>query len=199
MIIFVLVTIGMLLGVGGLLWQFSASAAKPIQDIAGTSHHVLGNGSVTLVEFSDFQCPACSAVEAPLQQILAKYSGKVQFVYRFFPLTTIHKNAQISAQAAEAAGLQGKFWELHTILFTKQSEWEKVADPRDLFVTYIKDLGLDEKQFLADIDSQTVVDAIAADVSAANRYNLDGTPTFFVNGVKIDFAQIDSKLAALTK
>lgn len=198
-IIFVLVTLGMILGVGGLLWQFAANTDKPIADIAGSSHHTLGAGSVTVVEFSDFQCPACSAVQAPLEQILAKYPNKVQFIYRYFPLTTIHKNAQISAQAAEAAGMQGKFWELHNTLFTKQSEWENVADPRTLFAGYVKALGLNETQFLSDIDSQVVAEAIAVDAAAANRYNLSGTPTFFVNGIKTDFAQIDAKLAALTK
>ena len=107
-VIFVVITLGVLLGVGGLLWQFSAGADKPIADIAGDKVHSEGTGSVTLVEFSDFQCPACLAVQAPLQTMLAKYAGKVQFVYRYFPLVSIHHNAQMSAQAAEAASRDGE-------------------------------------------------------------------------------------------
>lgn len=199
MIIFILVTLGVLLGVGGLLWTFGQSGEKPIADVAGNKLHVEGSGPVTLVEFSDFQCPACLAVQVPLTQILKKYEGKVEFVYRYFPLVSIHKNAQMSAQAAEAAGLQGKFWEMHDRLFATQSVWEGIADPKETFVGYAKDLGLDSAKFAIDLVSQPVVDAVNADSLAATRYNLQGTPTFFVNGVNTDFAQIEGKIASLVK
>ena len=199
MIIFILVTLGVLLGVGGLLWTFGQSGEKPIADVAGNKLHVEGSGPVTLVEFSDFQCPACLAVQAPLTQILKKYEGKVEFVYRYFPLVSIHKNAQMSAQAAEAAGLQGKFWEMHDKLFATQSVWEGIADPKETFVGYAKDLGLDSAKFAIDLVSQPVVDAVNADSLAATRYNLQGTPTFFVHGVNTDFAQIEGKIASLVK
>ena len=89
-IIFVLVTLGVLLGVGGILWTFGQSSPEtPIADVAGNKHHVQGSGPVTLVEFSDFQCPACLAVQVPLTQILKKYEGKVEFVYRYFPLVIV--------------------------------------------------------------------------------------------------------------
>jgi len=198
-VIFVVITLGVLLGVGGLLWQFSAGADKPIADIAGDKVHSEGTGSVTLVEFSDFQCPACLAVQAPLQTMLAKYAGKVQFVYRYFPLVSIHHNAQMSAQAAEAASRQGKFWEMHDKLFATQSDWEGIVDPRATFTQYAKDLGLDTDKFSSDLESQSVKDVIATDVAAATKYNLSGTPTFFVNGVNTDYAQIDTKLSDLTK
>ena len=103
LITFVLITVGVLLGVGGLLWQFGSNAGKPIEDVAGDMRHTKGSGEIVLVEFSDFQCPACQAVQQPLKQILSKYEGKVTFVYRHFPLTTIHKNAQIAASLAYAA------------------------------------------------------------------------------------------------
>lgn len=198
-ITFILVTLGVLLGVGGLLWQFGTKTEKPIADVAGNKAHVQGTGSVVLVEFSDFQCPACLAVQSPLTQILKKYEGKVQFVYRYFPLVSIHKNAQLSAQAAEAASRQGKFWEMHDKLFATQSAWEGEADPRQMFYNYATGLGMDGAKFMADLDSQDVKDAVDADALAANKDNLQGTPTFFVNGVKTDFAQIESKLAELTK
>lgn len=198
-LIFIAVIVGVLAGVGGLLSQFGASAEKPIPEIAGEKKHVQGTGNVTLVEFSDFQCPACLAVQEPLKQILQKYEGKVEFVYRYFPLTTIHKNAQIAAQAAEAAGMQGKFWEMHDKLFATQSTWAGLSDPKETFVGMAKEIGLDTEKFASDLESQTVKDAVSVDILAATRYSLGGTPTFFVNGMKTEFPQIETKLSSLVK
>lgn len=198
-IIFIAVTLGVLVGVGGLLSQFGSNSDKPIADIAGEKKRVQGQGTVTIVEFSDFQCPACLAVQEPLKKILSKFDGKIAFVYRYFPLTTIHKNAQIAAQTAEAAGLQGKFWEMHDKLFITQSSWATIADPRETFAAFATELGIDKDKFLSDIDSQAVKDAVSVDMLAASRYALTGTPTFFVDGVKTEFGSIESKLEELTK
>ena len=198
-IIFIAVTLGVLLGVGGLLYQFGASADKPIAEIAGKKAHVLGSGTVSVVEFSDFQCPACLSVQEPLKQILKKYEGKVELVYRHFPLTSIHKNAQLAAQVAEAAGLQGKFFEMHDVLFAKQTEWEKLGDPMEAFTAYAMLLQLEMTKFEADVTSQAVKDLVNADSLDATRYRLSGTPTFFVNGVKTEFAQIEAKIEQLVK
>ena len=197
--IFVAVTLGILLGVGALLTQFSTSAEKPIADIAGSSLHVQGEGSIELVEFSDFQCPACFAVQAPLKELLAKYSGKVKFVYRHFPLTQIHKNAQISAQAAEAAGIQGKFFEMHDKLFETQVSWAELADPKETFAKYSEDLGMDKVKFVVDMESQAVKDIVASDALAANQNRIGGTPTFYVNGVATDFPKIEPKIVEFSK
>lgn len=196
-IIFIVVTLGILLGVGGLLWQFGNTAEKPIAEIAGDKKHIQGTGSVTLVEFSDFQCPACLAVQAPLKELLKKYEGKVEFVYRHFPLTTIHKNATMAAYAAETAGVEGKFFEMHDRLFEKQTEWSSLSDPKDKFAEYAVAIGLDKDKFLSGIESQTSKDAVSVDVLAATRYRLTGTPTFYVNGVQTDFEKIDEKIAGL--
>lgn len=198
-ITFIAVTLGVLLGVGGLLWQFGQAGDKPINEIAGERTHVLGNGEITVVEFSDFQCPACLAVQQPLTKILKKYEGKISFVYRYFPLTTLHKNAQVSAQAAEAAGMQDKFWEMHDKLFANQGSWAELSDPRETFTGYAKELGLETDKFSSDLESQIAKDAVSVDLLDATRYNLSGTPTFFVNGVKTEFAQIDGKVASLVK
>lgn len=198
-LVFAAITFGVLLGVGGLLWQFGQAGDKPIADIAGDKHLVKGSGSVTLVEFSDFQCPACLAVQQPLEQILKKYEGKVEFVYRYFPLTSIHKNAMMSAQAAEAAYKQGKFFEMHDKLFATQASWQGLAEPKETFVTYAKEIGLDVEKFRQDIDSQVVKDVINNDLLATTRYRLTGTPTFFINGSKIEFAQIEAKIQELSK
>lgn len=198
-VIFIVVTLGVLLGVGGLLWQFGTEDAKPVEDIAGEMRHVRGSGEVILVEFSDLQCPACQSVQEPLTQILDKYEGKVVFVYRYFPLNTIHKNAQIAAQAAEAAGRYDKFWQMHDKLFETQSEWEGIADPREMMVGYAQEIGIDKDKFASELESQEVRDGVNNDSLAATRYQLTGTPTFFINGVKVEFGQIEAKLASLVK
>ncbi len=197
--IFVAVILGVLLGVGALLTQFSASGEKVITDIAGESRYKMGMGVVKIVEFSDFQCPACLSVQAPLKDLLTKYEGKVEFVYRYFPLTQIHKNAQISAQAAEAAGMQDKFWQMHDKLFETQRDWEGIADPKETFITYAENIGLDKAKFKTDLESQVVKDAIAKDVLAANQNKISGTPTFYVNGVQTEFGKIEGKIIDLSK
>jgi len=195
---FAVVTLGLLLGVGAMLWQFGENADKPVADVAGESVHVKGEGEITLVEFSDFQCPACLSVQAPLKQILAKYEGKVKLVYRHFPLISIHKNAQMASYASEAADNQGKFWEMHDLLFDKQQEWGTLENPRDKFVEYAKSLEMDETKFLSDLESQEVKDKVSIDLLAATRYRLSGTPTFFLNGSKVEFNQIDSSIQQLS-
>lgn len=198
-LLFVAVTLGVLGGVGVLLWQFSGNTEKPISEIAGEKKHVQGLGEVTLVEFSDFQCPACLSIQEPLKQILKKYEGRIEFVYRYFPLTSIHKNAMISAQAAEAAGLQGKFFEMHDKLFNTQTIWQGVSDPKVIFAGYAEEIGLDKNKFVADIESQGVKEAVNIDLLAATRYQINGTPTFFVNGIKTEFGLIEEKIEELIK
>jgi len=114
-------------------------------------------------------------------------------------LTSIHKNALISAQAAEAASLQGKFWEMHDKLFQGQTSWEGVDDPREMFSAYAREVGLDEEKFKADLEKAEVKQAVNLDLSAAMKYQLTGTPSFFVNGVKTDFENLEAKLAEATK
>jgi len=195
--IFIVVTLGVLLGVGGLLWQFGEAGNKPIEGIAGEMRHKKGAGSVVITEFSDFQCPACAAVHQPLQQLLAKYEGKVTFVYRNFPLTSIHKNAMIAAQAAEAAGLQNKFFEYGDLLFAKQDEWANLSDPKEAFRAYALLVEIDLEQFISDMESEEVKNMVAGDLLDSTRYQLKGTPTFFVDGVKVEFGQIEARIQEL--
>ena len=197
--VFVAVTLGVLIGVGALLTQFSSSTEKPVVDIAGSSLHVQGEEGVEIVEFSDFQCPACFSVQAPLKELLEKYSGKVKFVYRHFPLIQIHKNAQMSAQAAEAAGMQDKFWQMHDKLFETQTEWQGLADPKETFAKYSEDLGMDKAKFMVDMESQAIKDIVANDSLAASQNRIAGTPTFYVNGVVTDFPKIEAKIIELSK
>jgi protein-disulfide isomerase len=150
--------------------------------------HITGseNALVTIVEFSDFQCPACRTAAATLDGVLEKYKGEVKFIYRHFPLTSIHKNAMAASVASEAAGEQGKFWEYSKVLFDKQDAWEKLGNPQDLFINLAREVGVtDLDKFKNEIGKQARRDLILADMSLGNQLGVDATPTFFVNGDKV--------------
>lgn len=144
-----------------------------------------GTGSaVMLVEFGDYQCPACGAYHPLLKQVLKDFAGQLTFVFREFPLP-MHPNAPLAAQAAQAAGLQGKYWEMHDVLYEKQSQWSQSANARDIFTQYAKDIGLDTAKFAKDIDSDVVKNRVTADTNDGNTLGVNATPTFYINSEKI--------------
>lgn len=142
------------------------------------------NAAFTLLEYSDFQCPACQTREPMLADLLDEFGSRIKFVYRNYPLRGIHANAQIASQAAEAAGVQGKFWEMHEMLFAKQDEWSNLSndEAKIMFDTYAQAIGLDVTKYDIDFDSDEVKDAIDADVEAAEEAGVYSTPSFFWNG-----------------
>ena len=143
------------------------------------------SAKVVVAEFGDYQCPACKRDYPILKnQILPSYTDRVQFVFLNYPLP-IHKNAQAAAQAAEAAGLQGKFWQMHDLLYEKQSEWENQKDPAKKFEDYAKEIGLDLGKFQQDYSSQKVTDIINNQAALGDAFNIPGTPTYFVNGTEV--------------
>ena len=147
--------------------------------------HVRGaaTSTVSLIEYGDFECPACGAYEPLMEQLLKDYGTKVTFVFRNFPLTMLHKNAMLGAEAAEAAGLQGKYWEMHDLLYTQQQEWStgSTADATKAINGYATSLGLNLTKFDADMQSQGVSDKIQSDMKAGTAAQIDHTPTFFIN------------------
>jgi protein-disulfide isomerase len=150
--------------------------------------HVLGSrtAKAVLIEYSDFQCPACAAYEPILQQLKQQYGDDMAIVYRQFPLRQTHRFAQAASQASEAADLQGKFWEFHDLLFERQSSWSQALNIKEAMVGYAKELGLDGAKFTADYDSQQVKDRIDIDVASGNAADIPGTPTFFLNGERLN-------------
>jgi len=150
------------------------------------SDWVKGNpeGAITLVEYSDFQCPACASY-FPLVKELLEENDDVRFVYRHFPLTNIHANAERAARASEAAGMQGKFWEMHDLLFDRQNAWSTKFNSKDIFVGYAEELGLDVVLFLDFMNDNESRDLVRDDINRGNRAGVQGTPTFFVNGEQI--------------
>ena len=144
------------------------------------------DAKVVVTEFGDYQCPACGKYHPVLKNdVLPGYDGKIKFVFLNYPLP-VHKNAQAAAQAAEAAGLQGKFWQMHDLLYEKQSDWENLKDPTKKFEDYAKEIGADVDKFQQDYASQKVADIINNQAALGDAFNIPGTPTFFVNGVQVD-------------
>ncbi len=145
----------------------------------------LESAGVTMIEYSDFQCPYCKIAAPVMEQLLAVYPNDLRMVYRNFPLRRNHLQAQIAAQAAEAAGVQGKFYEMHDLLFERQEEWSDNVAARKAFISYAEELGLDVEQFKVDMDSGAVKDKIDADYASGVTAGVQGTPSFFMNGQRM--------------
>lgn len=150
--------------------------------------HVKGNrgASIVLVEYSDLQCPACRAYYPMIKQLADENGERIAVIYRHFPLTSIHKNAEPAARAAVAAAEQGKFWEMHDLLFEKQRFWSEEKDIETLLKQYANDLGLDSVRFSNDFASRAAKEKVENDQRSGNRAAILGTPTFFVNGKRIN-------------
>jgi protein-disulfide isomerase len=160
--------------------------------ITSTDHtHGDATAKVTLIEYGDFECPACGAYEPLVEQLYQQYKGQVLFVFRNFPLYQIHPFAMIGAQAAEAANLQGQYWQMHDLLYSKQSEWtadttlSPAAVVSKFFNSYAQSLGLNVTQFDTDINSDGVKAKVQADLALGNAAQIDHTPTFFINLTQI--------------
>ncbi|HEV2915601.1 MAG TPA: thioredoxin domain-containing protein [Pyrinomonadaceae bacterium] len=147
------------------------------------SPHARGgnNAPITLEEYGDYQCPPCGGLAPVLKNVEAEYGQRVRFVFRQYPLP-IHPHALIAAQAAEAAGLQGRFWEMHDRLYENQSKWSGEIDPRPLYINYARDIGLDVDRFINDMNAQQVKSRVASDRLRGNSVGVTGTPTLFING-----------------
>lgn len=139
------------------------------------------NAQVTIIEYSDFQCPACKSYYPVVGRLSEEFSENVKIVYRHFPLVSIHSNAFDAARAAEAAGKQGKFWEMHDLLFENQDDWANDGSPKDKFKDYAKELELNEETFENDYESSEVEDKINEHIFQANRLGLSSTPSFVLN------------------
>jgi len=184
-----LFTAGFLLFVGFKVWVWIKT---PAPEVAGLKIEVKEDdwikgkqeAKVTLVEYGDYQCPACAAYNPLVIRLNQEFPEDLKIVYRHFPIPG-HKNAFFAAQAAEAAGKQGKFWEMHDLLYEKQEDWEKESNPKEKFVAYARELNLDEAKFLADYDSDEVKSAIRKDSESGRLLGVSYTPNFILDGTRI--------------
>jgi NhaA family Na+:H+ antiporter len=152
--------------------------------------HVVGSDDapVVLEEFGDFQCPPCGQMFPEVEKIRQDYGARLRFIFREYPLIRQHPHALLAAHAAEAAGLQGKFWEMHHALFENQRAWSPAQDPTALFESYARQAGLDVDRYRRDVGGNETDARVIADRERAQSVGVDSTPTFFVNGRKIPTA-----------
>jgi protein-disulfide isomerase len=162
--------------------------------------HVLGetDAPVMLEEFGDFECPHCSLVHPVLKTMKADFGPRLVIVFREFPMVSLHAHALAAARAAEAAGLQDKFWEMHDLLYENQKAWHEVSDVGPLFEQYANRIGLDPDRFKRDIDGEVVSRRILLDGQRGRWIGVNGTPTVFLNGREVPFESLaPDKLRAL--
>jgi len=165
-----------------------SSNAKPTNHVEGKL-----DSKVTLVEYGDYECPVCEGYFATVQQVQQKYNDTVKFQFRNLPLSQVHPNALGGARAAEAADLQGKFWQMHDLLYTQTNwqDWSTSNNPEPLFWNYAKQLGLNVPKFKTDFASSKVNGRIQADIAEFMKTKQqEGTPTFFLNGKYISNQQL---------
>lgn len=177
------------------------SRSAGTDDVTTTgSSNVYGNpdSKVTLTEYVDFQCEACYAFYPTVKEVKEKYKDTVKFEIKYFPISSSHSNALAAAAAAQAAAKQGKFFEMHDMLFERQKSWENMSTERTAtFESYAKEIGLDIAQYNTDLASAETKAIINADLAEVKKLGGDGTPTFALNGEKIDNPQ--NTVEAFTK
>lgn len=194
-----IIVVGLLAGllIGTLLIRYRVLSSEPAEKLRETSKasagaeppHIRGkeDAPVTLEEFGDFQCPPCAAFHVELKRIEAEYGDRLRVVFRHFPLA-IHPHAVEASRAAEAAGLQGRFWEMHDKLYENQAEWTEAADVQSIFTRYAQDLGLNVERFKKDMSSTQVAERIRLDQQRGESIEVDGTPSLFINGREVPSA-----------
>jgi protein-disulfide isomerase len=144
------------------------------------------NAPITLMEFGDYQCPSCGAYFPVVNEIMKRYPTQVRLEFHHYPLINIHPHAMAASMAAEAAGDQGRFWEMHDLIFENQDKWSRLQTVETEFLTYAGQLGLNINQFMQSMRSPDVQRRVLLDVTRAREAKLDSVPSFFVNGQKID-------------
>jgi len=187
--------------VGGVPTASNKPAGGPIGEDAKPSgptepgaepSHAEGSAEapVTLEEFGDFQCPPCGMLHPVLKQMQGEFGPNLRIIFREFPLVPTHEHALAAARAAEAAGLQGKFWEMHDMIYENQKAWRDVFDVRPIFESYATRVGLDLDRYRRDLGSDVVEQRIFEDGKRAHSLNVSGTPTVFLNGREIPFESL---------
>jgi protein-disulfide isomerase len=175
-------------GTNGLAAGANNAPANTAQSAAGlTKPNVKVSSPVVLEEYGDYQCPPCGQLYPDLKEIEKEYGNQVQIVFHHFPLMKIHKNALLAAHAAEAARNQNKFWEMHDLLYRNQKEWSELADPRPVFESYAKQLGLNLETFDRDLGSNQIDQKISADIQRGTAQGVTGTPTVFLDAHLVNF------------
>ncbi len=203
--VWAIVILLILIGLGALIYSGTKSRLEDMGSVSAISANDWAKGAanskVSLIEYSDFQCPACASYFPIVKQVMERYGNEITFAYRHFPLPQ-HENAVAAAIAAEASGIQGKFWEMHDLLFENQTEWESLADAQPIFTTYATTLGLDLTKFAADSARSELETKVVTSAQQADNAGVSATPTFFLNGKKImprNYDDFSSQIEAILR
>ncbi len=172
-------------GAGFLMFRSSQprppATPAPASDSRATSNGLASKGVVTIDEYGDYQCPPCGGLHPVLKTLKGEYGGRIQIAFHHFPLTQIHNHALEASYAAAAAGLQGKFWEMHNLLYENQSVWSQGGDFRPIVINFARQIGLDVPRFTRDMDGLQVVTIVSEDTRRASAIGVNSTPTVFIN------------------
>ncbi|MBI3305271.1 DsbA family protein [Candidatus Parcubacteria bacterium] len=190
------------------IWRFSLSRIEPNAGQTAAALLALApterdwtrgptEAHVTVVEYSDFQCPACRNFWQATNQLEKDFGGRFRFIYRHFPLDRIHPNARSAAVAAEAAGQQERFWDYYQILYERQSDWKSATRVEVQFERYARELGLDIQRFRKDFNDPSVRKKIMDDLRSGRKSGVESVPAFFVNGRRIDLPKTYADLKRL--
>lgn len=172
---------------------YSQRASEQANEGVTLEARIKGNpeAKTVLVEYSDFQCPACAQFYPVVREIVQEHGDNLKVEYRHFPLINIHPQAVPAAKAAEAAGVQGKFWEMHDKLFDNQATWSRSSSATAYFKQYAEEIGLDVDKFKRHMDSSMIAGAINNSFNEARDLGFTGTPTFLLNGVQMEFTTFE--------
>lgn len=182
-VVILLVILGIFVGYVFTTKQNSSDGSTNTSSVSATNHTVgAGNKKVTLIEYGDFQCPVCGQYFPIIQEIKKKYGDDITFQFRHFPIDSIHPNARAAHRTAEAAGNQGKFFEMHDLLYETQQSWSSSNNAKSIFDSYAKQLQLDMDKFNTDFAAETTNEIINADVDEGKKSGVTGTPSFILNG-----------------
>ena len=209
----IIAVLGVALAVGWSLMRSGTEAPTPLNETPAVSQntranppappavteagadppHAEGpaNAPVTIEEFGDFQCPPCAMFHPVLKTMEKEFGSKLRVIFREFPLVPAHEHALSAARAAEAAGLQGKFWEMHNLIYTNQNSWKTAFDVRPIFEEYATRIGLNIDRYRQDLTSEAVQNRIFQDGKRARALGVKGTPTVFMNGREIPFESLE--------
>jgi protein-disulfide isomerase len=157
----------------------------PLKDSGGGHFRGPESAQVTLVEFGDYQCPSCKAFHPIVQEVLARYPQQVRLEFHHFPLVTIHPNSMAASLAVEAAGEQGRYWEMHDLIFESQEQWSRNPNPEPDFLALAGRVGLNQNAFMQAMRSPQLQDRVLQDVVRGREASVEAVPTFFIDGQRL--------------
>lgn len=193
---FIIILVVLILGFMGIILFNNIKQKDQPASTANTSNHSRGNqeSKVELVAYKDFECPPCAQFHPIEEQLYEAYKDKVKFTFKHFPIDTIHPNTRAAHRAAEAAGLQGKFFEMQNLIYQNQDQWytQATTNPQPIFESYAQQLGLDLAKFKADVALDSTNKTINADVASGKQIGVNGTPSYFINGSQLNTGEINS-------